>query len=120
MNSRRRQKPRLQETRDSSKGRPRVLANQRGGRTGLGRRPLQNNHSRSRDRELAAVAGFRQESDRLTVGIRERPDTLNQRVGTATKLAAKSDSDFPERDGHKGCFASDRRRVAGGYATSDP
>jgi hypothetical protein len=36
----------------------------------------------------------------MTVSIRERPDTLNQRIGIAAKLTAKSNSEFPERNGH--------------------
>ena len=36
----------------------------------------------------------------MTVGARKRPDSLNERIGTAAKLTAKSNSEFPERDGH--------------------
>ena len=36
----------------------------------------------------------------MAVGIRKRPDALNERIGIAAKLTAKSFSEFPERNGH--------------------
>ena len=39
----------------------------------------------------------------MTVRTRQRPDSLNERIGTAAKLTAKSKSEFPERNGHAPC-----------------
>jgi len=39
----------------------------------------------------------------MAVGIRQRPDPLDQRIGIAAKLTAKSYSEFPERNGHAPC-----------------
>src|SRR5262249_49757756 len=50
--------------------------------------------------QLTPIPRFRQERHRLAVRIRKRPDTLNERVGIAAKLTAKSSSEFPERYGH--------------------
>lgn len=56
----------------------------------------------------------------MTVRIRERPDSLNERIGTAAELTAKSNSEFPERDGH--CAVPERLTVTtrayfpGGFA----
>jgi hypothetical protein len=51
----------------------------------------------------------------MTVRTRQRPDSLNERIGTAAKLTAKPKSEFPERNGHAPC---QRRKsyFPGGFA----
>jgi hypothetical protein len=92
----------MQQRRDSRKGRARVVADQRRGWATVSRGALEHDHSRSRCGQLAPVARLRQKRHRLIVSIRKRPDTLDQRVGIAAKLTAKSSSEFPERESHIG------------------
>ncbi len=90
----------MQQTGDPRESRTRVLADQGCRWAGISRRKLQYDYGGMSSRQLAPVARFREVRDRMTVRIRERPDTLNQRIGIAAKLTAKSNSEFPERNGH--------------------
>jgi hypothetical protein len=100
MDSGRMMRRRVQQTRDPRKSRARVVTDQRRRRTRVSGGAFENDHSGPSRRQLTPIAGLRQVRDRMAVRIRERPDTLDQRIGTAAKLTAKSNSEFPERNGH--------------------
>lgn len=93
----------MQQRRNPRESRTRVITDQSGCRTGVRRRGLQNDYPRASGRQLAAIAGFGEIRDTIAVGIRQRPDALNERIGIAAKLTAKSYSEFPERNGHAPC-----------------
>ena len=90
----------MQQTRDPRESRTGVVTDQRCRRTGVSGRTFEHDHGSTSRRQLAPVAGLRQVRDRMAVRVRERPDTLNERIGIAAKLTAKSNSEFPERNGH--------------------
>jgi len=93
----------MQQRRDPRERHTRVIADQSRCRTRVRRRGLQNDYRRASGRQLAAIAGFGEVRDTIAVGIRKRPDALDQRIGIAAKLTAKSYSEFPERNGHAPC-----------------
>src|SRR5882757_11428715 len=90
----------MQQTGDPRERRTRIVADQRCCRAGVRSRTFEHDNSRTRSRQLATVARLRQVRHRMAVRIRKRPDSLNERIGTAAKLTAKSNSEFPERNGH--------------------
>ena len=90
----------MQQCRDPRKSRTGVVADQRCSRARIRDRTVEYDHGCTCCRQFAPIARLRQERHRLTVSVRKRPDTLNERVGIAAKLTAKSNSEFPERNGH--------------------
>lgn len=80
----------------------RIRCNERGDRTTRRRLRIEHDDGRLRTRELRAVPWIREKRYGASMRRRQRCDAVDAHIRIATKLAAESDCELPERKGHEG------------------